>query len=303
MIREYLQTRYPGDFKNTVAIREFVERVCCRHIELGLGDANLVTDLCSGSDARYWQRLSEVLLGHELLEARLPLQPSHDGPDFQFQHEGRNIWIEVICPEPGEIPKEWLEPRPGQGHTCPHEQILLRWTSAIKEKAAKLLGDRDTGAVGYVGKAVVSVGDAYVVAINARMLRGEYFPSIIGISQFPYAVEAVFAVGPFAIQIDRRTLKAAGSGHQHRPIIQKPNGAAVPAYTFLDPRFHPISAIWAVDIDDKWILGNGKPMAVIHNPNATSPIPLGLLPAFDEYMATQDGPEQYLLERRAGRLA
>ena len=80
------------------------------------------------------------------------------------------------------------------------------------------------------------------------------------------------------------------------------SGAEVPAYTFLDPRFHPISAIWASDIDESWVIGNTKALAVIHNPQATNPLPVGVLPAFEEFVATPNGDE-YVLERRPGRLA
>lgn len=84
-IRKHLLSRYPGDFHRTVAVRQFVEQVCLRYIELGLADSNFENNLCSGDDARYWQRLSEALLAHELLEARLALRTSRDGPDFLIQ--------------------------------------------------------------------------------------------------------------------------------------------------------------------------------------------------------------------------
>jgi hypothetical protein len=215
------------------------------HIALGLADPNFAGNLCSGNDARYWQRLSDALLAHEFLEIGLNLCPSRGGPDLLVQHEGRNIWIEVICPEPAGLPMEWLESKLGEA-VLPHEAILLRWTAAIKEKAEKLLGNAEKRILGYIDKGVVGAGDSYVIAVNGRLLRGQsFFASITGISQWPYAVEAVFAVGPFAIQIDRQSLKATGSGHQHRPTIKKPSGASVPAETFFDPRFRhgvPVAA-------------------------------------------------------------
>ena len=54
-------------------------------------------------------------------------------------------------------------------------------------------------------------------------------------------------------------------------------------------------------MDESWVIGNMKPMAVIHNPIAANPIPPGLLPAHDEFIATPDGDE-YVLERQDGRL-
>ena len=98
-------------------------------------------------------------------------------------------------------------------------------------------------------------------------------------------------------------MKQVGSGHEHRPSIRKPNGAAVPAYTFLDSGFSSISAIWAADIDESWVLGNAKPMAVVHNPGAINPLPRGILPAFDEYVATQLNADEYELQSLLGTLS
>lgn len=199
-----------------------------------------------------------------------------------------------MCPEPVGIPGDWL-----QG-LFPHEAILLRWTAAIKEKAEKLLG-KPGKAEGYLRSGIVGKTEPYVIAINGRRLRGKYFATITGISQFPFAAEAVFSIGPYAIRIDRQTLETVDAGHQHRPLIMKPRGAPVPADTFLDPRFRHISAIFAADIDETWIIGNGKPTAIIHNPNAVNPLPEGLLPAIWECVAVDIG-DGYQLERRPGRL-
>lgn len=302
LIQQRIAERYPGDFHRMVAVREFLERACQRHLDLNLGDADLAQKLCSGDESQYWQQLSEILLAHELLEAGITLTPSHDGPDFLIEQATRNVWIEVICPRPEGIPAEWLGPPTGKAIGMPHEAMLLRWTAAIKEKAEKLLGNPKLGTKGYIEKGAVGANDAYVIAINARLLRGRYFASVTGISQFPFAAEAVFAIGPYAVRIDRETLEMVGGGHQHRPTIKKPNGAQVPAYTFLDPAFRPVSAVWATDVDETWVIGNAKATAVVHNPEAANPLPVGLLPAYDEYVAIPNGPDEYRLDRTAGLL-
>jgi len=83
----------------------------------------------------------------------------------------------------------------------PHEAMLLRWTAAVKEKAEKLLGNSVSGVKGYLQKGLAGTNDIYVVAVNARLLRGPNFASVTGISQFPFAAEAVFAIGPYAVNI------------------------------------------------------------------------------------------------------
>jgi hypothetical protein len=55
--------------------------------------------------------------------------------------------------------------------TLPHEAILLRGTTSIKDKFEKLLGNMDKGIKGYIDKGIVGAEDSYVVAVNRRLLR------------------------------------------------------------------------------------------------------------------------------------
>lgn len=302
LIDNLLLQRYPGNGRPQ-AVRDEIANACKAFVKSGLADPNFTKDLCSGSERKFWSRVSEALLAAHLRKVGIEPEPSHNGgPDFLLIRNGRKIWIEVICPEPTGVPSDWLTFELGSGIDSPHEQILLRWTSAIKEKAEKLIGSLDGAIKGYIEKGIVTSGDAYVIAVNGRQLRNGPFPELFGISQFPFAVEAVFAVGPYQIRINRDTLEQTSAGHQHRPLISKPKGAPVPAYTFLDARFQPISAIWAVDVDGTSAVGNSEPMSVIHNPNALNPIPTGYLPAHDEYVATPIGAEEFELNRLEGCL-
>jgi hypothetical protein len=60
MLHQFLLTRYPGDSQKRTAVRQFVEQLCRRHIELGLADPDFERNLCCGDEARYWQRLSRL---------------------------------------------------------------------------------------------------------------------------------------------------------------------------------------------------------------------------------------------------
>jgi hypothetical protein len=301
-IETFLLQRYPGSGRRQT-VRDEIAYACNAFVKSGLADTKFVKDLCSGSEQRFWSCVSEALLAARLRSVGLNPAPSRGvGPDLLLIENGHKIWIEVICPEPIGVPPDWLNLKLGKAVNFPHEQILLRWTSAIKEKAEKLIGSLDGHIKGYIEKGIVASGDAYVIAVNGCQLRNGPFPQLLGISGFPFAAEAVFAIGPYQIRINRNTLKQTDAGHQHRPLISKPKGAPVPACTFLDARFQPISAIWAVDVNGTSAIGNSEPMAVIHNPNAVNPIPIGFLPAQDEYVATPIGTEEFELNRRGGRL-
>jgi hypothetical protein len=284
-----LSKRYPHESEMGKTIRESLLEVCKRYISAGLGDANAEQNLLSDNTYKYWQQLSEVLLADQLAKAGLDPIHKSEGPDFLIERDGKKIWIEVITPEPNGIPNEWINHVSGTV-TFPHEAILLRWTAAIKEKAEKLQS--------YLKSGLVKPEDAYVIAVNSRLLRGfgGVFPELHGISQFPFAVEATFRVGPYGIKIDPSTLKTVGSGHQDRLFIPKSNGAQVPANTFLDPNFSSISAIWAVDVDELLLLEQTRPMVIVHNPLATNPIPKNFLPAQSEYVTTEHS-DHYQLDR------
>jgi hypothetical protein len=261
-----LLLRYPFRDEDGIHFRARILDLCADFVACGLADANTVQKLCSQDDAIYWQQFSEVLLAHQLWKAEVSLRRFSEGPDG-----------------------------------LPHEAILLRWTAAIKEKAEKLLGNKETS--GYLKKGIVGAADAYVIAVNGYLLRHPCWPAqLLSASQFPFAVEAVFPVGPIQVRIDLETLKTTTVDHQHRPSIPKPGGRTVPATIFLEPSYKPISAVWAVDIDENVLIGHSCPMAVVHNPGAVNPIPEKLLPAQSEYVATDKGRE-YPLERRDGLLS
>ncbi|MGU3495747.1 hypothetical protein ACLBXM_17035 [Xanthobacteraceae bacterium A53D] len=303
-LREAFEYRYPEANGRIAELRERLIAACQAHIDTGLGDRNTEQRLCSRDDQTFRQQLAEVLIADQMKRAGLEVFHQKDGPDFYLEHGSKRIWIEVITPTPSNVPHDWLAPPGGGAIDLPHEELLLRWTAAIKEKAEKLLGN-DHGAPGYLASRVVPPGDAYVIAISPYLLRGYggMFDCIDGISQFPFAVEATLAVGPVEVRIDRETLEASTPEHQRRMLIPKPRGKSVPADTFLDTRFAPVSAVWAIDVDERALLGKAAASAVVHNPLASSPLPLGLLPALEEFVARPVDDDHYQLDRVDGLTA
>ena len=265
---------------------------CQAFVDSGLADPKFAAELVSGSDTKFWSCVSEALLAERLRDKTFPARtkPGH-GPDLLVLSGNRKVWVESICPEPAGLPDAWLNIQPNTVGDFPHQAILLRWTSAVKEKAEKLLGSFDGQTRGYLAKGVVAPSDAYVIAVNGCRLRHGPFSALLGISQFPFAAEAVFPIGPYQLQINRETAKVVERGHQVRFHVEKPNKALVPTRMFLDPHFAGVSAIWAVELDGASAVGNHEPSAVIHNPLATNPVPIGFLNADDEYVAVKDGDE------------
>lgn len=298
-----LRTRYSGARPGDAAVHARVLEVARWYLDKGLGVDNVASRLRCKNDATYWQQLSEVLVARELDRIGLALARQPEGPDFLIEHQGRRIWIEVICPEPKGIPDQWLN-MPLDTSTVidlPHEAILLRWTAAIKEKFEKLAGRPGRPGSGYLANNVVGPEDAYVIAVNGRLLR-DRFPQLAGISGFPFAVEATLAVGPYAVSIHRQRMEIVSRGHQHRPAVTNHNGASVAANTFFDPAYAPVSAVWALDFDENVLFADRRPCILVHNPNATNPVRSGLLPVLFEYSATF-GTDGYAVTRQEGRLS
>ncbi len=289
MILAQIEKQLPGEHAHARAVREHLARACSEFINLGLADPLFAHELASGSNQKFWARISEALVAGRLRDKNFGVRTTAgEGPDLLVMNGTGRVWVEVVCPEPIHVSSEWLNPKPGHVVNFPHEEILLRWTSAIKAKAEALIGSEDGRKKGYLSSGVVMPKDAYVIAVNGCRLRSGPFSALIGISQFPFAAEAVFPVGPYQLRIDSETLSVVDQCHQHRPYVLNKNRADVPTYTFLDPRFSPISAIWAVDLNGGSTIGNSEPTAVVHNPNATNPLPLGFLPADDEYVAVAE---------------
>jgi hypothetical protein len=292
-----LELRYPGNGRSSM-IRGALYRICEDFLTSGLADPKFETELTSGSDAKFWSSLSEALIFQRLRGKVFAPRPSVGrGPDFLLELGSKRVWIEVTCPEPTGISSDWLQIQPGVVTSVPHEAILLRWTSAIKSKADGLIGSLDGAKMGYLQTGLVSPNDIYVIAVNGCQMRHGSYPSLHGISQFPYAAEAVFPIGPYQLQIDRGTLSTVGRGHQHRLAIKKPNGSSVPTYTFLDPRNRMVSAVWAVDFNGGGVIGNPEPSAIIHNPCALNPLTRGFLEVDEEYEATPYGDDELLFQR------
>ena len=235
----------------------------------GLARGNFVADLISGEDSKLFQRLWEMFLASHLMEQGFDIQSNDPGPDFSFEIDGREVWIEATAPEPI-CPSENMPP---------HEQILLRWTNALSVKKEQFLE--------YRRKGIVQNNAICVIAINGHLLRDGRG---LGISQLPWAVEAVFPIGPLAVTINRRTGERSDLYNSERRSVQKSSGADVPTDSFLKQENRRISAV--VGCSSCW-----KPyarMSIVHNPFADSRFPYKRFGANQEYVYEFGEDEDYI---------
>jgi hypothetical protein len=257
--------------------------------DLGLPNDDFIAEFTNGKPASLAQRTWEMLLARHLHLQSHTLTCPNGGPDLRFDLDGRTVWVEAVAPEPKGLPPDWLDPSFTGVRAFPHEQILLRWTTALDAKWKKLLE--------YRAKGIVAAADAYVIAINGCQLGR--FPETRGITQMPFGVEAAFPVGPLAYRIDRATAKIGEGFISERYHIVNANKAQVPTTSFLDPKYSGVSALIGCAAYRTY----GKPLDlhVVHNPRADVPLPFGTLGGQDdEWFATpaEGVADEFDLQRR-----
>jgi len=252
-----------------------------KYLALGLPNAHFVSEFTSGKKQCVFQRSREMMVARHLDAQNHKIITADQGPDFRFEYDGITVWVEAISPEPKGLPADWMEgPKLNETKVgdFPHNEILLRWTAAFKEKWEKLGKYKAAG--------IVSEKDAYVVAINGCQLGA--LPMHHGVSRYPFAVEAVYCVGPVAFNIDPETRKIGSPFVTIRTSILNANGSPVPTSPFVDPMYAGVSAVVALTMDrsDDATL----PWDVVHNHFASVPLPNGVLgSASDEWVTEAVG--------------
>jgi len=267
-----------------------LESLFDQFVQAGLADPTFGKQIVDGEYYLFEQRLAEMLLAERLWSQGFTLSSSSAGPDFYATKDGTSAWVELITPQPTGIDPGWLA-SPQEGvWTYPHREIALRYTAAIKEKHAKLVGIQ--GNSGYLVNGLVRSDEPYIIAVNQHLLQGS-FRTLNGISQIPTACEILFAVGPQQLHLDRDTGKVLDHDHAHRPSLPKTASVGVPADNFFNIDYRPVSAVLAVDLVlEKFIAADPDHQmmkdhlsAVVYNPMAFNPIKTRWMPADSHWIA------------------
>ncbi|RDV04501.1 hypothetical protein [Undibacter mobilis] len=234
-------------------------------LSLKLPSTDFMAEFINGKQASLTQRTWEMMLARHLSRLRYVIACPDGGPDFSFELNGTKVWVEAVAPLPKGLSADWLDPNFQGVQHFPHEAILLRWMTAFNAKWKKLLG--------YQQKGIVRPNDAYVIAINGRMLGA--FPETSGITRMPFGLETTFPVGPLAHRMNPETALLGPAFISERYAIPNANEAEVPTTPFLDLAYEGVSALIGSSSDRT----NGKPLDlhVVHNPLARVRLPLGSL--------------------------
>jgi hypothetical protein len=255
-------------FPDAPHYRSYVSNLWKKYLSLGLPNGHFVSEICSGKMETVAQRVWEMMLAAHFDALGFAMTSPNEGPDLRIGHDGHIIWIEAICPTPAGIPQDWMQPLSDGEFVVgdvPHNETLLRWTAAIKEKRDKLAE--------YQKKGVVRPEDSFVIAVNGGQLGR--MPLNEGISQMPYALEAVYPAGPITLEIDQASGKVIRSFRSIRAHVLNANDEPVPTTAFLDRDNAAVSGVIGYSSDR-----SKSPLLttdLVHNHLATNPIERGLL--------------------------
>jgi hypothetical protein len=293
-IKEFVVERFPGNDYYA----DHIATLLSSYEKSGLASPHLIEEVVSGEDGKLWARVWEAMIYRHLLS--LGFQPhsagmkksGERGPDFGIVHDGQKIWIEAVTPAPQGIPSNYLEPpKKCEVEFKPvlNEEPLLRWTSVLSDKRNKLESDKKYG--------VIDDDDCTIIAVNSCRLH-DWRPDDLGVSRFPFAVEAVFPIGPVAYPIPVDGQPDGEPVHIPRYEIRKPNNSSVSTANFLNPEYANVSALLGCYhkpmMNPHYDQTEKISLTLVHNPLAAVPLPRGILGVEKEYVAEEEG-DRYVL--------
>jgi hypothetical protein len=118
------------------------------------------------------------------------------GPDFSIELGGNRYWVEAVAPTAGSGSDKVPYPVLGKAGYVPREPILLRYTNALDDKLRKW-----RKWLAWLDKNIVDNDDGYIIAIN-----GLGIPDATCGFEYPYIIQSLYPVGPFAVNFDRESL-------------------------------------------------------------------------------------------------
>jgi len=270
-----------------VAARDFAEHLWTTYHKFA--DPHFLTEIRHNFHARLW----EMYLTCSLLESAATrgyrVSCPKPGPDILLEIESQRIWVEAIIATAGAAgqPDSVIEPNPDGSGKIPEEKLILRYSTAIRDKYLKYQKYLDGG--------VVKEADAFVVAINGAALPYKWAWAE---KDAPRFLKALYPIGQYRVLLDRRTGKIVAEDNEPRFRILKANQAEVPTQTFLDERSSAISAVLCSYAD---VGSYSRPLGVdfelAHNPKGRCPIPHRVIPAHRSWVADLTGEEGQLFSR------
>jgi type I restriction enzyme S subunit len=276
-VEGYLKSKYKGN----PAKAECLLALYNLYDSWNLKDTNF--DSKFTSEDHFDSCLWEMLLARYLKSLGLDITSSDTGPDFKICYGDKTIWVEAICPAPKGLPEDWLNRREYGVYNVPHEEILLRWTAALKEKKEKHKC--------WLEKGIVSCDDPYVIAVSGCRLADSI--DHYDISQFPFAVASVYPAGALELTIGGDLVEIVDAKLGYRPSVYNHNKSEVPTDNFCNSDYRYVSAVLGTQAGADTAYTENIPYALAHNFQAANKLPIGIF-KYKEY------GREYIFEKEDG---
>jgi hypothetical protein len=224
----------------------------------------------------------ELYLAYALSEAGVSLVPKKDYP--RNAGKGRpdllannpRVWIEAVMPQPGTGADALIEPPAPGVFEVPADNFVLRLATALREKFEKVSG--------YIEDGTIPMSDVAIIAISGGRLpfRFQEYP-------IPNIVRALYGVGFLGMELDVQSRQRLGTYVEFRDHIDKKSKSPVPTDLFLQQESAHVSAVLYSCADCvNYPRRPGIEFILVHNPNASVPLPSTWLPLGEQYRM-QDG--------------
>jgi hypothetical protein len=198
------------------------------------------------------------------------------GPDFAIPLGDAHVYIEAVAPHATEELLAIHDAARAFGAAVPHEQIILRYTSAIEAK-------RDQHAK-HLAKGILRRDDPFVVALSGANIP----QSSVGTGTFPRILHPLFGIGRPFLRFPVDGKGGERTGVSRLTERRTPAGGSVRSDMFIGTEYRDLSAVM---FSSEHVLNRpesqGRPpgddLIVVHNPNADAPLPRGMIPRGREW--------------------
>jgi len=244
-------------------------------------DPHFRTEIQKDFESRYW----EMYLTCSIEDIGYSVSCPKPGPDVQVIVGENTIWLEAIAPSSGQLynPDKVSDHEFGVVRNVPDSEIILRYSSAIKEKF-------DHKYWKYRDKKIISGTDVYVIAITGCKISHSNKER-----EIPRIVRSVFPIGDLQVSVDTKTFEFTDTSYTYKPEITRKSGATVSTSLFTDEKYKYLSAILfsnvnAINTPEKL----GSDFIIVHNPHAVNKIPSGFINRGLKYSAAIENGEYTL---------
>lgn len=186
------------------------------------------------------------------------------------------VWIEAVMPQPGTGADALIEPPPQRVFDVPSDKFVLRLAAAFREKSDKVLQ--------YIKDGTIPASDAIIIAISGGRLpfRLQDYP-------IPNIVRALCGVGYLGIDLDVKSRRRLGSYVELRDHVDKKSKSSVQTDPFLRRESVHVSGVLYSCADCvTYPRTPGREFILVHNPNASVPLPGSWLPVGEQFWVQND---------------